>query len=128
MLNEPEIVKIKEVDYKVEGFTIEVQQAFERMMEAEFLEIIKSNKQAAGDDYLPLIQKHFYDVKTGAYKWRSSNFWMFVNEEENFVELMHWVFSKHQAVLKVVIKEWIDAEPELSVALFNRLMDASKKN
>ncbi len=128
MLDEPEIVKIKDKDYKVEGFTLLVQQAYQKFMQSKFLELIKSNKHELAEDYLPLLQKHFFDVKCGNYDFGSPNFYIFVNQEDNFLELIYWCFTKYQDISKEELKNWIKEEPELAVALFERLNNTAKKN
>lgn len=128
MLSEPEIIKIKDKEYKVEGFTLVVQESFERMMEHDFLKLIRDNKEILQDDYLPMLQKHFIDVKNGLYKFCSANFYLFIQNEDNLIELLHWCFSKHQMIDKKELKEWMIEEPELAVNLFERLMLSVKKN
>lgn len=127
MLEAPEIVKVFDKEYKVEGFTQEIQEAYQRMMEASFLELIHDNKQVLGNDYLQCLKLHFWEVKHGAYKWGSDNFYLFVNIPANFIELLSWCFSKHQPPPEDLAK-WVTEEPELASELFTRLNNATKKN
>jgi len=128
MLNEPETITIKDINYKLEGFTLEIQQLFERFMEGKFLKLIKDNKDKLAEDYLPMLEKHFFDVKHGKYKFNSDNFYLFINADENLLELLHWCVCKHQPILKQDLKEWIESNVELAIKLFERLMNDTKKN
>lgn len=129
MLGEPEIVTINGVEHKIEGFTKFITDSFEQHMRNSYLELIKKNKEELGDDYLDLLKKHFFDIKKGLLDFGGDQFYQFINCEDNFITLMHWLFVKYPpGILKTDLKKWMEDEPELSIGLFERLMNATKKN
>lgn len=129
MLDAPELVKIGDKEYKVEGFTQKIQDSFEKYMQYHLLSILKESKEAAGEDYLPLLGRHFQDVKLGKMSFGSEVFFNFIrHSDEHFSELLWYCFSAQDVtVAKRTIEGWVKENGGEAVDLFNRLCESKKK-
>ncbi len=127
-MEEPLIYKIKDVEFKVTGFTQKVQEQFAKFMQWSFLNLIKANRDNLGDDYLSLIQKHILDIKLGYMDFGSDLYYEFIKHNDHFGHLMQLCLSnEHQKITVKEVIEWVKNNEEDSVELYNMLME-SKKN
>lgn len=124
------LIKIKDKEYELSGLTIEIQESFEKLMEAKTLQLLKQNKSKLDVDYLTLLEKYFFDVNHGNYKVGSDNFYLFIQQKEYLVELLWWCFCKNQFVDKSEVAYWVDTdEHEVCLIVKQMLQDlALKKN
>ncbi len=129
MLDEPILFKIKDKEYKVEGFTGEIQSAFERYFEFHALNYIKEAKSILGDEYQNILNKYIFDRKAGVYKFSESKFFEFLNmkEEAHFAQLMWWCLNKHQPISLQEVKDLLKENEQEFVELFNLLIITKKK-
>lgn len=128
MLDAPETVTIEGQEYKVQGFTQEIQSAFERYMHRHLLKELQDSKELLGVDYLPMLEQHVRKQKRGHLNFGSESFLEFIGENEHFVQLMWFVLADLQRTLPVaVVKKWITEHWDDAADLFNRLY-STKKN
>lgn len=127
MLDQPDIIKIKDREIKVEGLTTEIVGMYERYMQSELLDAIRSKKPQLAEDYLPLLQKHYTDLKYDLLNFGGVKFWDFISVPINFIYLLWLCMSKHQQIDKEVVQEWAYENHEDAEELWKWLMSSKKK-
>lgn len=128
MLEAPDSITIDEKDYKYEGFTLEVQSAFEKYMHAYLIKELQSSREALGEDYLPLLEQHVRKQKRGWLNFGSTAFLDFCQETDHFVQLLWFVLAKLQPIMaKEVVVKWVTEHSEEAVEFFHKLY-STKKN
>lgn len=127
MLEEPETIKIDDKEYKVEGFTQEIQKAYEKYMHRIMLTEIQSMRQELGDDYLPLLDKHVKDRKRGFLYFGGEAFLEFIQKSEYFIQLLWFCMSKHEpAMPRTIVENWVKDRWEDAEELWRKLYESKK--
>lgn len=127
MLDQPDILKINDREIKVEGFTTEIVGMYERWMQSQLLDIVRNNKSSLAEDYLPLLQKHYTDLKFDLLNFGGVRFYEFIQVLGNFVYLLWLCMSKHQQIDREVVEAWVKDNPDDAVCLWDKLMSSKKK-
>ncbi len=122
MLEEPIVRKIGEKEYKIELLTHEMQSAFKQYQIAKELDEINNSRDLFGSDFIKVKREFAHEVKIGDYDFATKKSLKFLNEKENFYELMWWLMSKYQPMLKEDVEKL--SEKDL-VELLDELIELS---
>ncbi len=132
MLTEPETITIAGTDYKINGFTQDVQSKYEKYLQKWHLDLLLEDRDKLGDDYLLMRKQHMVDVKRGKLSFFSNAFWDFIkSDNDNLTQLLWFCIMSVNPISKDILSKWVDEQETEAVLLFNKLaedcVDASKK-
>lgn len=123
MLTEPYLYK----NFKVEGLTQEIQDAFEKYLEYHALKLLQNNRKKAGSDYLDLLNLHFRNCEAHKYALGGNECDQMLDIPDHFCELLWYCFSKHQECTKDQVLKFWNEDMEGIADLWVQLT-TSKKN